>query len=103
VAHYQSSNGTTLGKARDFNSFGTARSEELAMHPTVKPVELVADAILDASRRGGILLDPFAGNIVEQRASIRALARLPRRYAKRLASCRRGVCSAVSAPAVAGH
>jgi hypothetical protein len=33
------------------NSFGRSRLEELAMHPTVKPVVLVADAIKDCSRR----------------------------------------------------
>jgi DNA modification methylase len=38
------------------------RDEELAMHPTVKPVALVADAIKDCSRRGEIVLDPFAGS-----------------------------------------
>ena len=32
------------------------------MHPTVKPVAMVADAILDCSRRGGIVLDRFAGS-----------------------------------------
>lgn len=32
------------------------------MHPTVKPVALVADAIRDCSRRGDIVLDPFAGS-----------------------------------------
>ena len=32
------------------------------MHPTVKPVALVADAILDCSHRGGIILDAFAGS-----------------------------------------
>jgi DNA modification methylase len=32
------------------------------MHPTVKPVGLVADAIKDCSRRGGLVLDPFAGS-----------------------------------------
>jgi DNA modification methylase len=32
------------------------------MHPTVKPVALVADAILDCSRRGGVVLDVFAGS-----------------------------------------
>jgi DNA modification methylase len=36
--------------------------EELAMHPTVKPVALVADAIKDCSRRGGLALDPFCGS-----------------------------------------
>ena len=32
------------------------------MHPTVKPLALVADAILDCSKRGGIVLDSFAGS-----------------------------------------
>jgi len=34
----------------------------MALHPTVKPVALVADAILDASSRGDIVLDPFLGS-----------------------------------------
>ena len=44
------------------NSFRTGRMEELALHPTVKPVALVADAIKDCSRRGDIVLDPFGGS-----------------------------------------
>ena len=32
------------------------------MHPTCKPVALLADAIRDVSRRGAIVLDPFAGS-----------------------------------------
>ena len=32
------------------------------MHPTVKPVALVAEAILDCSKRNGIVLDAFAGS-----------------------------------------
>ena len=32
------------------------------MHPTVKPVALVAEAIEDCSRRGEVVLDPFAGS-----------------------------------------
>jgi DNA modification methylase len=32
------------------------------MHPTVKPVALVADAILDCSAPKGIVLDAFAGS-----------------------------------------
>jgi DNA modification methylase len=43
-------------------SFKRSRSDELAMHPTVKPVALVADAIKDCSRRGEIVLDCFAGS-----------------------------------------
>jgi DNA modification methylase len=33
-----------------------------ALHPTVKPTALVADAILDVTRRGDIVLDPFLGS-----------------------------------------
>lgn len=32
------------------------------MHPTVKPINLIADAIRDCSRRGDIILDPFGGS-----------------------------------------
>ena len=32
------------------------------MHPTVKPVAMVADAIKDCSRRGSLVLDPFCGS-----------------------------------------
>ncbi len=34
----------------------------LALHPTVKPVALVADALLDCSARGEIVLDTFLGS-----------------------------------------
>lgn len=44
------------------NSFQKGRADKLAMHPTVKPVALVADAILDCSKRGGLILDVFAGS-----------------------------------------
>jgi DNA modification methylase len=44
------------------NTMRAGRLEELAMHPTVKPVGLVADAIRDCSTRGGLVLDPFCGS-----------------------------------------
>jgi DNA modification methylase len=44
------------------NALRAGRSEELAIHPTVKPVALVADAIRDCSRRDEIVLDPFGGS-----------------------------------------
>ena len=44
------------------NTMRKGRMEELAMHPTVKPVALVADAIMDSTKRGQIVLDPFAGS-----------------------------------------
>lgn len=54
---------------------GTAKSK-LALHPTVKPVALVADAIRDCSNRGDLLLDPFGGAgttlIAAERAGRRA-------------------------------
>ncbi len=53
---------TNLWTYPGMSSFGKSREEDLAMHPTVKPVALVADAILDCSRRKGIIFDPFAGS-----------------------------------------
>ena len=44
------------------NSFRKDRLAELTVHPTVKPVALVADAMRDCSRRGDIVLDPFMGS-----------------------------------------
>jgi DNA modification methylase len=44
------------------NTFSPDRANELALHPTVKPVALVADAIQDCSHRGGLVLDVFAGS-----------------------------------------
>ena len=44
------------------SSLSATRSQELAMHPTVKPVALVADAIRDCSKRGEIVLDAFGGS-----------------------------------------
>jgi ParB-like chromosome segregation protein Spo0J len=43
------------------SSLGAKRTEELAMHPTVKPVQLIADAIRDCSRRGEIVLTSLVG------------------------------------------
>ena len=46
------------------NSFARKTDEGnlLELHPTVKPVAMVADAILDCSARGYIILDPFLGS-----------------------------------------
>jgi DNA modification methylase len=44
------------------NTFGRGRMEALAAHPTVKPVALVADALLDCTARGDVVLDQFAGS-----------------------------------------
>lgn len=46
------------------NSFSRASDEGnlLALHPTVKPVALLADILLDCTKRGEIVLDPFSGS-----------------------------------------
>jgi len=46
------------------NQFGGAGEDKglATLHPTVKPVALIADAILDASHRGGLVFDPFMGS-----------------------------------------
>jgi DNA modification methylase len=44
------------------NSFGASRMQDLADHPTVKPLALVADAIRDVTRQGDVVLDAFMGS-----------------------------------------
>jgi DNA modification methylase len=57
-------NRTNVWNYRGINDFGreTEEGNLLAMHPTVKPVALVSDAILDCSARGDIVLDAFLGS-----------------------------------------
>lgn len=43
-------------------SMRKGRQERLAMHPTVKPLAMIADAILDCSNRNNLILDPFGGS-----------------------------------------
>lgn len=68
------------------NSFGKGRDEALKIHPTVKPLAMVVDAILDLSNLGDIVLDPFGGSgttlIAAQETGRRArLIELDPRYA----------------------
>jgi DNA modification methylase len=45
------------------NSFARkGRRRNLDLHPTAKPIALVADAILDSTQRGDMILDPFLGS-----------------------------------------
>lgn len=44
------------------NVFGAERDEALAMHPTVKPVAMIADAIMDVSGHGDVVVDFFLGS-----------------------------------------
>lgn len=47
----------------EYPSINSGRGRELlALHPTVKPVAMIADAIQDCSHRQGLILDPFAGS-----------------------------------------
>jgi DNA modification methylase len=57
-------NRTNVWRYPGVNSFARSGAEGnlLALHPTVKPVALVADAILDCSARGDIVLDAFLGS-----------------------------------------
>lgn len=53
---------TNVWEYRGVNSMRAGRMEELALHPTVKPVQMIADAIKDVSKRGDIVLDLFGGS-----------------------------------------
>jgi DNA modification methylase len=44
------------------NSLHPSRKGDLELHPTVKPIALIADLMRDCSRRNGIVLDPFGGS-----------------------------------------
>jgi DNA modification methylase len=53
---------TNVWQYRGVNTWRAGRMEELELHPTVKPVQLIADAIKDVSQRGAIVLDLFGGS-----------------------------------------
>jgi DNA modification methylase len=53
---------TNVWQYRGVNTFKTGRADELALHPTVKPVQMIADAIKDVSSRNGAVLDLFGGS-----------------------------------------
>ena len=55
-------NRTNVWDYPGLNATGEGRLDDLAMHPTVKPLALLADAIRDCSKRGGLILDGFAGS-----------------------------------------
>jgi DNA modification methylase len=52
-------NRTNVWDYASVNSMRGSRREDLALHPTVKPTGLVADAILDVTRHGDLVLDLF--------------------------------------------
>ena len=53
---------TNVWEYKGVNTLRAGRMEELELHPTVKPVQMIADAIRDVSGRGDIVLDLFAGS-----------------------------------------
>jgi len=55
---------TNIWQYRRVNSLArtTDESNLPELHPTIKPVEMVADAILDSTARGDIVLDAFLGS-----------------------------------------
>lgn len=60
------------------NAFSATRKQDLAAHPTPKPVAMVADAIRDVTKRGDVVLDPFVGSgttvLAAERSGRRAAA-----------------------------
>lgn len=55
-------NRTNVLEYEGCNSLNPERRADLALHPTVKPVALIADLILDCTHRNGIVLDAFTGS-----------------------------------------
>lgn len=53
---------TNVWEHRGLSAFGKGRAEALHDHPTQKPVNLLAEAIKDCTRRGEIVLDGFCGS-----------------------------------------
>jgi DNA modification methylase len=46
----------------NYPAISALTGDKLAMHPTVKPVKLIADVLLDCSNPGDIVLDVFGGS-----------------------------------------
>lgn len=69
-------NRTNVWDYPSVNSMKGSRREDLALHPTVKPVAMVADAICDVTRQGELVLDIFLGS----GTSLIAAERVGRRF-----------------------
>jgi DNA modification methylase len=55
-------NRTNVWSYPGMSAFGKDRNELLALHPTVKPVAMIADALRDCTKRGDVVLDCFLGS-----------------------------------------
>ncbi|MBX7500438.1 ParB N-terminal domain-containing protein [Qipengyuania sp. YG27] len=69
-------NRTNVWDYPSVNSMKGSRREDLALHPTVKPVAMVADAICDVTKQGELVLDIFLGS----GTSLIAAERVGRRF-----------------------
>lgn len=69
-------NRTNVWDYASVNSMRGSRREDLALHPTVKPVAMVADAYCDVTRQGDLVLDIFLGS----GTSLIAAERVGRRF-----------------------
>jgi DNA modification methylase len=55
-------NRTNIWDYASVNSLQGSRKDDLAFHPTVKPIALVSDALKDVTKRGELVLDTFLGS-----------------------------------------
>jgi DNA modification methylase len=69
-------NPTNVWDYASVNSLKGSRRQDLELHPTVKPVAMVADAICDVTRQGDLVLDIFLGS----GTSLIAAERVGRRF-----------------------
>ena len=69
-------NRTNVWDYPSVNSMAGSRREDLALHPTVKPVAMVADAFQDVTKRGDLVFDMFLGS----GTSLIAAERIGRRF-----------------------
>ena len=69
-------NRTNVWDYPSVNSMAGSRREDLALHPTVKPVAMVADAYQDVTKRGDLVFDMFLGS----GTSLIAAERVGRRF-----------------------
>ena len=106
---------TNVWQYKGVNTIKAGRMADLAMHPTVKPVQMIADAIKDVSGRGDIVLDLFAGSgstlIAAEKTGRRArICELDPRYCDQILhrwevcakdAARQVVCGLPATPAIA--
>jgi DNA modification methylase len=69
-------NRTNVWDYASVNSLKGSRRQDLELHPTVKPVAMVADALCDVTRQGDLVLDIFLGS----GTSLIAAERVARRF-----------------------